>query len=228
MPVLLVGLFAAIVLVSWRRNAELRARVLPWLLAGGAAFLLHATVVRWQPFGARLQLAGLAWVPFLVPLLIPERPAQRMLAGVAVALGLPALLWGMPRSVFGAHSVLATNRSEQLAIERPEYFVTVERTVLMAGLSNCGSLGILTSYDFPEYFLTALRRREGVALQWRYIGEVGESTGLSAGPGIEGLCLVLVAEPILGSEPPGLRQRFRVVWQQPPFEILEYRGGPGG
>lgn len=228
LPVLLGSAVIAAVALFLRRNAEFRTRVLPFLIAGGAAFLLHAALVRWQPFGARLQLASLVWVPFAIPLLCSHRRVQALLGGIATALALPALLFGSPRSLLGERSVLATNRSEQLAVERPGYFQVVEWTVLMAGLSNCRELGILTSYDFPEYYLTALVRREELPLRWRYIGDVGESTGLGHGPGTEGLCMILVAEPVAGTEPPGLRGRFRVVWAEPPFEVLEYLGEPGG
>jgi hypothetical protein len=228
LPVVVGGALLAAAALLLRRNAELRSRMLPFLIAGGLAFLLHAALVRWQPFGARLQLASLIWVPFVLPWVFAHRRAQAWLAGVAVALALPALLLGMPRPLLGTQSVLTTNRSEQLAIERPDYFEVVEFTVLMAGLSNCSSLGILTSYDFPEYYLTALARREGLPLRWRYVGEVGESTKLGPGSGTEGLCMVLVAEQIVGAEPTGLRERFRVVWADPPFEVLEYLGEPGG
>lgn len=228
LPVLLGSAVIAAVAVLLRRNAKRRTRVLPFLIAGMAAFLLHAALVRWQPFGARLQFASLVWVPFVIPLIGSHRRGQALLGGTAVALALPALLFGSPRSLLGERSVLATNRSEQLAVERPDYFEVVEWTVLMAGLSNCRELGILTSYDFPEYYLTTLTRREELSMQWRYIGDVGESTGLGPGPGTEGLCMILVAEPVVGTAPPGMRERFRVVWAEPPFEVLEYVGEPGG
>lgn len=227
-PVLMVGLFLLIITLLLRRRGGGLARPLPFLLAGVAAFTLHAALVLWQPFGARLQLGSLVWIPALLPLALAGLHLPRLVGGLAVLLALPSLLFGSPRSLLGERSVFATNRSEQFAIERPEYFEVVEWTFLVAGLSNCSSLGILTSYDFPEYYLTALARREGLTMRWRYIGDVGESTGLGPGPGIEGLCMVLVAEQIVGAEPPGLRERFRVVWAEPPFEVLEYLGEPGG
>jgi hypothetical protein len=187
---------------------------------------LHGTLVLWQPFGARLQLGSMIWIPALLPVAFCRADVSRLVAGIAALVAVPALLVGSPRTLLGSHSVLATNRSEQLARERPEYFEVVELTVLMAGASQCRSLGILTSYDFPEYYLTALTRREGLTLRWRYIGDVGESTSLGPGPGTEGLCMVLVAEPIAGAEPPDFRERFRVVWAQPPFEV--HVRGPSG
>lgn len=225
-PLLLVALATAVLTLMIRGDAADRERVTPVILAGLGAFFLHAALVRWQPFGARLQLGSLVWVAAVVPVILTQRRMRLALSGVAVALALPALLAGQPRPLLGERSVLLTSRSEQLAMERSEYFSTLEWTVLLAGLSNCHALGILTSYDFPEYYLSAVARREGLSLRWRYIGDVGESTSTGPGPGTEGLCMVLVAEPIAGTEPPGLRQRFRVVWEHPPFEILEYLGEP--
>ena len=228
MPVLIVGLLLVVISLLVRRRGGGLAQALPLLVAGVAAFTLHAALVLWQPFGSRLQLGSLIWLPVLLPLLLSGRLVQRIAGTIAVVGAIPALLMGTPRSLLGERSVLVTTRSEQLATERPDYFEVVEWTILMAGLSNCRALGILASYDFPEHYLTAVTRREELSLRWRYIGDVGESTRLGPGPGTDGLCMVLVAEPIAGAEPPGLRERFRVVWAEPPFEVLEYVGEPGG
>lgn len=228
LPVLLGGLGILAVQLITRWPAPRLRHLLPVVMAGTAAILVHAVLVRWQPFGARLQLASFAWLPACIPFLTTRRRSQALLGALAMVLALPALVAGRPRPLVGTQSVLVSSRSAQFARERPEYFAAVERTVLVAGLTGCQDLGILTSYDFPEYFLTALTRREGQSLRWRYIGDVGESTPLGPGPGAEGLCLVLVAEQIVGAEPPGLREVFRVIWVEPPFELLARPAPPEG
>jgi 4-amino-4-deoxy-L-arabinose transferase-like glycosyltransferase len=228
MPVHLSLLVGAVVSLAWSRNRAALAPFLPFLLAGAAAFLLFILVLRWQPYGARLQLASLVWLPGLLPFLVRGRRLRPPVAGLLVLCAAPALLFGTPRSLLGTDSVLLTTRSEQFAMERPEHFAAAERAVLEAGTRRCRNLGIFGGWDFPEYFLTALTSREQVALRWEhFISLRPPARPTDAGPPAE-VCLVFLADMIPGLDMSWLETDFRLLWVDPPFAVLLRAPGGGG
>jgi hypothetical protein len=226
MPIHLALLVGAMVSLAWSRNRASLAPLLPFLLAGAAAFLLIVLVLRWQPYGARLQLASLVWLPGLLPFLVRGRRLRSILAGLLALCAAPELLFGTPRSLLGADSVLLTTRSEQFAMERPEHFAAAERAVLEAGTRQCRDLGVFGGWDFPEYFLTALTVREQVALRWEhFISIQPPARPTDAGPPPE-VCLLFLADMMPGLDMSWLGTDFRLLWADPPFAVLlRFPGG---
>jgi hypothetical protein len=220
MPVHLLLLVGVVGSMAWSRSRRAAGGNLPLLLLGVAGFLLHLGLIRWQPFGARLQLGSIIWLPVLLPLLLPRLLSARVVGAAAVAFALPVLLIAAPRPVIGERSVFTTTRSDQFAMDRPEYFAAVERAVLIAGLNQCEVLGVLAGFDFPEYFLTATSTRENLQLRWEHLNSSGPPSRLSGGGAPPEVCALLVAEPMPGTDLSDFQEPFQSVWAEPPFEIL--------
>lgn len=220
MPIHLLALLGVLGSMAWARPRSAAAGTLPLLLVGVAAFLLHLALVRWQPFGARLQLGSMIWLPALVPLLLPRFAAARIVGAAAVLFVLPVLLFAAPRPLIGPQSAFTTTRSEQFAIERPDFYAAVEGAVLLAGLNRCTVLGVLGGFDFPEYYLTAVRARENLPLRWEHLNSSGPPSRLSGRGAPPGVCALLVAQPMLETDIGAFREGFMPVWAEPPFEIL--------
>lgn len=225
MPVHLLLLAGSLLVVGahWRRGPP---SPLPgFLLAGTVGLVLLLAVLRWQPFGARLHLVGLAWLPAAAPLLIEGARRRAAIAGLMLATAAPALVAATPRPLLGAHSVLRTTRSDQFARERPEHFGAAEMLVLAAGVERCGQVGLMTGWDHPEYFLTAITRREGASLRWEHLLSTGVASRLSdAGPPAE-VCAIFSAEPLPGLETPWIAEQFELFWSVPPLAVYTRRGG---
>jgi hypothetical protein len=227
MPVHLLVLLGVLGTMAWSGGRRVVAGILPLLLVGVAAFCLHLALVRWQPFGARLQLGSIIWRPALVPLLLPRLAGARIAGAAAVVFVLPVLLIAAPRPLIGEQSVFTTTRSEQFAVDRPDFYAAVEGAVLLAGLNQCRVLGVLGGFDFPEYFLTAVSARENLPLRWEHLNSHGAPSRLSGKGAPAEVCALLVAQPILETNLDDFREPFTSVWAEPPFEIL-LRTAEGG
>lgn len=221
MPVhmlLAVGLLGGMFVAVRRRTSP--GDLLGFAVAGAAGFLLLLAVLRWQPYGARLQLAGLLWVPVLVPLVM--RTARLRLAASVVLLvaALPVLLVATPRPLLGAQSVLTTTRSEQFARERPEHFAVVERTVIEAGQRQCGRIGLFTGWDQPEYFLSVVSRREGIPIRSEHFISTGPESRLTADGPTPDACILMLAEMLPGLDLSWVERHFRVIWADNLLAVL--------
>jgi hypothetical protein len=220
MPVHLLLLLGVLGSLAWSRPRSVAAGTVPLLVAGVAAFLLHIALVRWQPFGARLQLGSLIWLPALVPLLLPRLIGARIVGAAAAVFVLPVLLFAAPRPLIGERSVFTTTRSDQFAVDRPDFYAAVEGAVLLAGLNQCALLGVLGGFDFPEYFLTVVSARENLQLRWEHLNSHGPPSRLVGRGAPPEVCALLVAQPMLETEIDDFRGPFTSVWAAPPFEIL--------
>lgn len=215
---LAAGLLGGLVVATRRRMPP--DDLLGFAVAGAVGILLLLAVLRWQPFGTRLQLVGLLWVPVLAPLVVRAARLRLATSVLLVVAAIPALLFATPRPLLGAQSVLITTRTEQFARERPEHFLAAERAVLEARERGCERLGLLAGFDHPEYFLTALRLREELQLRWEHLLSWGPRSRLMPDGPPQEFCMVLLAEMLPGPEMPWLETAFDLSWVEPPFAVL--------
>lgn len=163
------GLHLLLVLLAVAALA-VRGKSLPWplrsyalSLAGG--FLLYCILLKWQPWGARLQL------PLFVlaaPLITAAIPLEKMKAAVPVlavfmfCCSVPWLMGNATRPLWGERSILTASRESLYFAKRPQlesyYRHYVDRYLNGA---SCNTIGITSpsgnAYEYPFWALLARR-----------------------------------------------------------------------
>lgn len=149
---LVLGLILAGTL-AWLGRGRRGSVLLLWVIAGIAAVVLHGGVIRWQPYGARLQLASLVWLAPAVGLLVKRQIVQTAIVTALVVVAVPALTGNYLRSLIGERSVFLVPRGEQYYAERPGLELILERVATDLNEVGCRSIGLALGYDSPKHLL---------------------------------------------------------------------------
>jgi hypothetical protein len=153
------------------RLAQANAGVLrAYAVALGAAFVLYAALMKWQPWGNRLlvfmlvlasPLAGL-WLDALFR--NSAAPGRRSIAAAVAALvlatsalaGVLAVSYGFPRRLVGAGSLLTTDDWDTRFLRRPQWAAEFEwaaREVRAAGARRIGLVQQNDNWEYPWWLL---------------------------------------------------------------------------
>lgn len=224
-----LGLVLVVAVLLFRTKWRPTSMLLGWVLAGLAALLIHSILIRWQPFGARLQLPALIW---LAPAVGALARGRRVIIGIGVMLflaGVPALVANHLRPLLpiAGRSMLTAPRADQYFTDRPDLQRPIERALQDLQTAGCREVGLSTGYDAPEYLLRALARMRGQVLSFRHVSPAGPSAAVPE-PRHSGLpCAIIVLTPPPGWTLPVEADGMRVMWDDGPVAFL-LRSASGG
>jgi hypothetical protein len=221
-PVHLLAALIVIGIMVLRKRRRPSGVMLGWVLAGLAAFLLHGMVIRWQPFGARLQLAALVWCAPVLALSVRERWSSLALSSVLFVAAMPALLTNHTRPLIPimGRSILSESREDQYFAETPGLRRPIERALEDLRIAACTEVGLSTGYDAPEYLLRAAARIRGQRLALRYVSPASSSARVSEPRQGTQLCAIIVLTPPPGWRIPIEAKGMRVMWSEGPVGLL--------
>jgi Dolichyl-phosphate-mannose-protein mannosyltransferase len=160
-PVHLLLVILAIVLIVARGGARKPGDLLPYVLSLGAAFLLFALYLRWQPWHSRLHLPlFVLWSPAIAVTL--SAVSRRSVAGLAVvvllAFSFPYLLANTSRRLAGKDSVMIKNRMDQYFHNHPSLKDSYQASALLIATRGCGNVGLKfteNDWEYPVWVLLA-------------------------------------------------------------------------
>jgi 4-amino-4-deoxy-L-arabinose transferase-like glycosyltransferase len=224
-----VSLFLGLLLVGWIGSGWPRLRgspVVPWVVAGVAALLLHAVLIRWQLFGARLQLASLIWLAPGAAIMLRRPGTRGMVALVAVLAVVPALTGNYLKPLRGERSVFVVPREEQYFAERQELRPVLQRVSEALAVSGCRVLGLVAGYDTPEYLIKVMVQPRGTALQLSHLDPPSVSRQLSVAGAGKQPCAVLVLGRPFSPVLPEITVPMTVRWVEGQVALL--MPSPGG
>lgn len=154
----------ALVALAVRRNSLPRP-LLHYALSLAGGFLLYCILLKWQPWGNRLQLPLFVLAAPLIALAIPfeeKKLALPVCAGFMLLCSVPWLVGNETRPLWGDRSILTATRESLYFVKRPQlesYYVHhVDRYL---SLDACNTIGITSpsgnAYDYPYWALLARR-----------------------------------------------------------------------
>lgn len=185
------------------------------LLVGGlTALVLHATLIQWQPFGARLQLGALIWIPAGAALLM-QRPWLRLgLITATVCAALPALLQNALRPLIprGERGVLTIPRQAQYFAQRPALRPSLDSVAGRLQHAGCTELGLGAGYDTPEYLVRVANRVHQDHVRLHYFEPASPSARLAVPTASDGVCALLVITPPPGWQVPAPRSGMSIAY----------------
>lgn len=184
----------------------------PWVVAGLAAVILHMTMVRWQPYGARLQLASLVWLAPLAATLVRNSPSRAILAALISLSAIPAGVMNHLRPFLGEGSVFSVPRQEQYFAERPFIRSSLEMVSARLDHESCAEVGLGAGYDTPEYFVRVANRVYQDHVRLRYLEPASPSARLATPSEADGVCALLVITAPPGWQVPAQASGMRVAY----------------
>jgi 4-amino-4-deoxy-L-arabinose transferase-like glycosyltransferase len=197
-------------------------RWLHLLIPGLFGFLLFAAMIRWQPFGGRLQLPVLVWLPAAAAMVLSSRRTTVAFGGLLVALSASALYGNALRPLVprGARGVFSQPRDLQYLAQRPSLGDPLRGAVEELGRSRCREVGVGAGYDFPEYLLRVEAQRQQHPIRLHYLNPPSISAGLVAASGGNPPCAVLVMSPPSGWMLPHAVADFELRYHREPVVVL--------
>lgn len=192
-PVHLIGLAMALLALIWNRRAPTPA-ISAWLWTGLLALGLHLVLVRWQLYGARLQLGAMIWIPALLVVAV-NRKWVPFIGAAAVLVAAPSVFHNSLRPLLGPQSIWTTPRFEQYFKERPALLPPLRRVADDLAAAQCSDFGIVGGYDTPEYLLIKSLEHRGVVGKARYLDPPSRSAALAPTNQVEAPCAVIILAP---------------------------------
>lgn len=158
----LISAVCALVLVA-RRDLPGNRRLWSFIALVVAGFFLFSLVLKWQPWGARLELPFLFLAaPFTGAVLSEGRAA----APVTLALLLCSAPWALlnaTRPLLGPDSVLTTPRLVQSFIARPGLREPLLSAARAVAAKRCQRIGLEIGSDDPEHLIRLSLREAGLS-----------------------------------------------------------------
>jgi 4-amino-4-deoxy-L-arabinose transferase-like glycosyltransferase len=166
------GLHLLLVLVSivaliLRRKSLPRAMI-PYALSLAAGFLLYCMLLKWQPWGTRLQLPLFVLASPLTALALPfgnRSWAVSTMAAIMLFCSTPWLFGNQTRPLWGYHSILSADRESLYFAKRSQlqpYYSQAAEYFSKPG--SCESIGLVSSnsntYEYPLWALLDRDRKE--------------------------------------------------------------------
>jgi hypothetical protein len=197
----LLGLAALGTLVRGWRVAEPALRW--YLVASLGSLLLFAALVRWQPFGARLQLPGVVLAVPLVAVTAHRWGDRwvRLILLLAAVIAVPPLIANLTRPLLGGASVLSTPRPAQYFARRPEELEHYRGLIDRLRAERCLRVAVKAGYDSWEYPLWALGRSGGPGIRFEQVLVENATGRLAAAPA--GHCALVAIDQAADWEPNG-------------------------
>lgn len=200
--------------LGWFMRRRRGSVLLPWVVTGMAAVVLQGVVIRWQAYGARLQLASLVWLAPAVGLLL-QRQLTRGFAAVALCVvALQPLTENYLRPLVGERSVFVVPRGEQYFVERPNLRPPIRRALTEAVQHGCHIVGLASGYDFPEYLLRRPVWPQLAPMSLPQVAPLSRSVRSGQSDAVPGLCGLLVVDRPFETIPPLQADSLRHQWTE--------------
>jgi len=150
------------------RRKSLPRSLPPYALSLAVAFLLYCMLLKWQPWGTRLQLPMFVLASPLTALALPlgnRRWAVAALAAIMLICSTPWLFGNQTRPLWGNRSILSTERESLYFAKRSQllpYYSQAAEYFSRPG--SCDAIGLVSStgntYEYPFWALLNSRREE--------------------------------------------------------------------
>lgn len=209
---LLLLLMLPVLVLGVGRVASRGATVL--LVGGLTGLVLHATLIQWQPFGARLQLGAMAWIPAVAAVLM-QRPWLRLgLVTATVCAAVPALLQNGLRPLVprGERGVLTIPRQAQYFAQRPALRPSLDSVAGRLQHAGCTALGLGAGYDTPEYLVRVANRVHQDHVRLHYLEPASPSARIVGSVPVDQMCGLLVLTPPPGWQLPAMSSAMRLAY----------------
>lgn len=166
--------FMAVGTLALRRNSLPRP-LLYYALSLAGGYLLFSVILKWQPWGTRLQLPLFVLASPIIAMALPidrKRWVVPALAAFMLVCSTPWLLGNQTRPLYGERSIFRINRESIYFAKRPKlesyYSQAVEQ---FRTRDSCSNIGLLSSsgnaYEYP--FWALLKNRTGSLPQIEHI-----------------------------------------------------------
>jgi len=129
-----------------------------------AGYLLFSLVIRWQPWGSRLQLPLFILLSPVISTVIFESTQLKIKSFIVVVLVIfsaPYIFLNQSKPLILWNNILTTDRSTEYFINRPELADSYNKVVDKLYSSTCSEVGLICGEDDWEYPIFALIRERG-------------------------------------------------------------------
>lgn len=184
------GLHLLLILISVGalivRRKSLPRALTPYTLSLAVGLLLYCMLLKWQPWGTRLQLPMFVLASPLIALALPfgnRSWTASTLAAIMLLCSTPWLFGNQTRPLWGHRSILSTDRESLYIAKRsqllPYYFQAAE---YFSRPGSCAAIGLVSSnnntYEYPLWALLNNRRKEMPRIEHTNVNNVSGSIPL--------------------------------------------------
>lgn len=155
----LVLIVSCIFLLFMSKNLEGRKNTIKYFWTVTATFLLFSLILKWQPWGTRLQLPiFVLYAPFVGIVMSRARDAKAVIAVGIICLlySAPWLFYNQSRPLIGDKNIFNTKRIDQYFANNPGFQYSYESGVNYTQAQGCSHIGLALTPDSWEYPLWAL------------------------------------------------------------------------
>jgi hypothetical protein len=161
----LILALAAVGFLALRRKSLPQA-LTPYALSLAGSGLLFCMLLKWQPWGTRLELPLFVLAAPLTALALPlgnRRWAVTTLAAIMLLCSIPWLFSNQTRPLWGEQSILGADRESLYFAKRPQLLPYYLQAAEYAGNRfSCNAIGLVSSngntYEYPFWALLSKRR----------------------------------------------------------------------
>jgi dolichyl-phosphate-mannose-protein mannosyltransferase len=161
-PVHSLTLALAVLVLARRRPLRENRGLWIFLASVSAGFLLFCLVLKWQPWGSRLELPFLVLSAPFVGTVFSRGRAAPSLAAALLLCSVPWALLNATRPLLGSDSVLTTPRLSQSFAVRPGLREPLLRAAREVAAKECGRIGLEIGPDDPEHLIRISLREAGL------------------------------------------------------------------
>jgi hypothetical protein len=149
-----------------------RPRLLAYTLCVGAGFTLFSLVLKWQPWGSRLELPlfvlSMPLVGVVVAASLPGRGSY-LLATILAGAALPYMLANPSKPLIGPSSILLQGRLSQYFTNVPDSFSAYDAVARSVTAAGCSQIGMVTRIDGREYLAWVMIRSYEPDAQFEHV-----------------------------------------------------------
>ena len=161
-PIHLLICAACVALLAARRTLPGRRRLGGFLAAVAAGFFLFSLVLKWQPWGARLELPLLLLAAPFAGAVLGEGRGAGPVAALLLLCSSPWALLNATRPLLGGDSVLTAPRLLQSFTARPQLREPLLGAARAVAARQCRQIGLEIGPDDPEHLIRITLREAGI------------------------------------------------------------------
>ena len=173
-----------------------------FVLLAAAGFVLFSVVLKWQPWGSRLELPFFFFAAPVVGVLLDATRAVLPVAATLLLCSAPWAFLNATRPLLGADSIVAIRRTDQSFFARPGLREPLRAAARAIAEKGCRRIGLELGPDDPEYLIRLSLREVGLSdVRIEHVGVKNRSALLASRPPFVGFapCAVIAMAPFPGS-----------------------------